>query len=100
MLQQSHTMVRQIEKTLRLNYLTYLPSQMNEQADQNWPLVIFLHGAGERGTDLERVKIHGLAKMAAAGEKFLILAAPQCPSESLDRQLDELDSLLSSDISH
>lgn len=89
-------MVKQIKKTLRLNYLIYLPSQMDGQADQNWPLVIFLHGAGERGTDLERVKMHGLTKMVEAGKEFpFILAAPQCPSESFwDRQLDELDSLL------
>lgn len=97
MLQQSHTMVKTIEKTLRLNYLVYTPSQVGEQTGKKWPLVIFLHGAGERGTDLNLVKKHGLTMMAEQGEKFpFILAAPQCPVESFwDRQLDALDGFLS-----
>lgn len=97
MLQQSHTMVKTIEKTLRLNYLVYTPSQVGEQTRKKWPLVIFLHGAGERGTDLNLVKKHGLTMMAEQGEKFpFILAAPQCPVESFwDRQLDALDGFLS-----
>lgn len=97
MLQQSHTMVKTIEKTLRLNYLVYTPSQVGEQTGKKWPLVIFLHGAGERGTDLNLVKKHGLTMMAERGEKFpFILAAPQCPVESFwDRQLDALDGFLS-----
>ena len=97
MLQQSHTMVKTIEKTLRLNYLVYTPSQVGEQTGKKWPLVIFLHGAGERGTDLNLVKKHGLTMMAEQGEKFpFILAAPQCPVESFwGRQLDALDGFLS-----
>ena len=43
-----------------------------------WPLVVFLHGSGERGSDLGRVKLHGLPKHAAAGRDHpFILCAPQ-----------------------
>ena len=35
-------------------YLLYLPESYEQQAE--WPLLLFLHGAGERGNDLEKVK--------------------------------------------
>ena len=28
--------------------------------EKKWPLMLFLHGAGERGEDLELLKHHGL----------------------------------------
>lgn len=43
-----------------------------------WPLVVFLHGSGERGTDLDRVKVHGPPRHAAAGRDYpFILCSPQ-----------------------
>jgi predicted peptidase len=43
-----------------------------------WPLVIFLHGSGERGDDLERVKVHGPPKLAARGVDYpFMLVSPQ-----------------------
>ncbi len=48
------------------------------------PLVLFLHGAGERGSDNQAQLVHGvlpiLAYAAEQGEK-LFLVAPQCPAE-------------------
>ena len=43
-----------------------------------WPLVVFLHGSGERGSELDRVKFHGPPKHAAAGRDYpCILCSPQ-----------------------
>ena len=43
-------------------------------------LLMFLHGAGERGSDLQLVKKHGPPKMIEAGETFpFIVVSPQCP---------------------
>ena len=43
-----------------------------------WPLVVFLHGSGERGTELDRVKLHGPPKFAASGTDYpFILVSPQ-----------------------
>lgn len=43
-----------------------------------WPLVVFLHGSGERGTELERVKAHGPPKLAERGANYpFILVSPQ-----------------------
>jgi len=50
-------------------------------ADSKWPLVVFLHGSGERGDDLEKVKIHGPPKLLAAGKDLAaVVVSPQCPT--------------------
>ena len=63
------------------------------------PLVLFLHGSGERGDDLDLVRVHGPAKQASDGTALpFALAAPQCPAgswwhwqeEALIGLLDEL----------
>ncbi len=55
----------------------------NVAADETYPLVVFLHGAGERGGDNNAQLIHGVGEFAAPEQRrkypcFLI--APQCPS--------------------
>ncbi len=47
---------------LKIQYLVFLPSEAAD-AEQKWPLLIFLHGAGECGDNLELVKIHGPPKL-------------------------------------
>lgn len=65
--------------TTNMRYLQYLPEDYDEQ--EKWPLLLFLHGAGERGDDLENVKIHGPPKLIANGKKFpMIVISPQCPT--------------------
>jgi predicted peptidase len=69
------------EVTLKVGYryLLALPEGYEAQPDKNWPLVVFLHGSGERGFDLELVKKHGPPKVIAAGKKFpAIVASLQC----------------------
>lgn len=64
---------------VKLNYLLYLPENY-KSSNQKFPLVIFLHGSGERGNDLEKVKMHGPPKLVEKGHKFpFILLSPQCP---------------------
>lgn len=61
-------------------YLESLPEGYEDQ--EKWPLVLFLHGAGERGDNLEKLKIHGPPMQASQGRKFpFIMIAPQCPAE-------------------
>jgi predicted peptidase len=63
---------------VRLNYLLYLPKDYAQK--QAWPLMLFLHGAGERGDNLDMVKVHGPPKLIAAGKEFpFIVVSPQCP---------------------
>jgi predicted peptidase len=78
--QQARHFEKEIVQTVALDYWLYLPQGYAEQADKEWPLVLFLHGAGERGTDLEKVKVHGIPKLVAQGQEFPFIAvSPQCP---------------------
>ena len=70
-------------KEVTLRYLLALPAEYEKKADAKWPLVLFLHGSGERGDDIEKVKIHGPPKLAAAGQDLpYVLVSPQCPTGS------------------
>lgn len=63
-----------------LNYLAYLPKDYESKSE--WPLVLFLHGSGERGSDLNLIKKHGLPMLVAEGQDFpFILISPQCPED-------------------
>ena len=65
---------------LNQRYLASVPSAYESDSQKKWPLVLFLHGSGERGNDLERVKTHGIPELVAAGKDFPFIAiSPQCP---------------------
>lgn len=69
----------EVTETYKINYLIYLPKDYEESSDP-WPLVLFLHGSGERGSDLEPVKRNGPPKLVEEGQEFpFILVCPQCP---------------------
>ena len=70
---------KKAEIEINLQYLLYLPYNYHSTGEK-FPLVIFLHGSGERGSDLEKVKMHGPPKLVKNGKDFqFILIAPQCP---------------------
>jgi predicted peptidase len=80
-----------VTKTIPLNYLLYLPKDYASAGEKRWPLILFLHGAGERGTDLALVARHGPPKLVAAGKDLpFIIVSPQCP---LDQRWDD-DALI------
>lgn len=71
-----------VVQQVRLRYLLHLPEGAQERAEGSGrlPLVLFLHGAGERGEDLARVTVHGPPALVRRGTRFpFILVAPQCP---------------------
>jgi len=43
------------------------------------PLIVFLHGSGEKGTDVEKVKVHGPFKYLKTHDLDAYVLAPQCP---------------------
>jgi len=94
--QQAYKFEAQIIKTVRMNYLLFLPKSYGENPQQKWPLILFLHGAGERGDDIELVKIHGIPKIVEQQEDFPFIAvSPQCPKYSWwTAELEALNALL------
>lgn len=73
--------VDELAVTSSLPYLQHLPPGYDES--QPWPLVLFLHGMGERGDDLSMLKIYGMPKVVEENPGFpAIVIAPQCPADS------------------
>ncbi len=54
---------KEITKTVGLRYLLYLPKDYGEDKERKWPVMLFLHGAGERGNDINKVKVHRPPKL-------------------------------------
>jgi predicted peptidase len=68
------------------NYGYVLQSPDNKKDKK--ALIVFLHGSGERGTDTEKVKIHGPLKYTKTHKIDAYILAPQCPdNESWDAEM-------------
>lgn len=70
------------EKTTKtdLQYLLFLPKGYEANGTKKWPLMLFLHGAGERGTNVWKVATHGPPKCVKQNPDFpFIVVSPQCP---------------------
>ena len=75
-------------------YQLFLPRGYQADGKANWPLLIFLHGSGERGDDVARVKVHGPPKIADRDPAFpFILVSPLLGTDQ-DWDIARLDRLL------
>ncbi len=75
---QPKKMESKFQQNVSINYLLYLPKNYN--TGEKFPFMLFLHGAGERGNDLEMLKKHGPPRLIAEGKDFpFIIVSPQCP---------------------
>jgi predicted peptidase len=86
---------QKLEIKTTLNYLLYLPDGYNTSSE-DWPIMLFLHGAGERGADLNVVKKHGPPKLVdqISNMPFIIIS-PQCPEgDWWTAKINDLDALL------
>ncbi len=92
--QQIHKRIK-ISTGDQIGFLEYKPADYNQHPETKYPLIIFLHGVGERGTgigqDLDRVACCGIPRIIKYGNKmeftwngkkqtFLVLS-PQCPKK-------------------
>jgi predicted peptidase len=89
-------------KKVTVHYLIALPDGYNKQ--EKCPLMIFLHGRGEWGDNLNRVKIHGPPKNVKNNNTTpFIIVSPQSPKgeywkvEKLSRLLDHILATTKSD---
>ena len=83
-----------------ISYWLFLPQCDTAKTAAGYPLLLFLHGAGERGNNPELVKVHGPAKIVEteAGKTWpFITVSPQCPKgkywspQILLKLLDEIE---------
>jgi len=90
--QTAQTFKRTISRDVSYRYLLHLPPNHAADPARQWPLIIFLHGSGERGEDPWLVAKHGPPRLlrtpaadGPAAEAARVLAAefivvsPQCP---------------------
>lgn len=90
----AHSFTTRVARAIDYRYLLALPDGYDASPEKRWPLILFLHGAGERGDDVWLVAKHGPPRLRrgapdlteaekAAGailaEKFIVVA-PQCPA--------------------
>lgn len=63
--------------TYQKNYGYILQSPENKKSKK--PLIVFLHGSGERGSEVDKVKVHGPLKYTRTHQLDVYILAPQCP---------------------
>lgn len=93
------------ELRLKVGYQLFLPAEYGQDSAKKWPIIVFLHGSGERGDNLELVKVHGPPKIVGQDPGFpFIVLSPQCPSERrwspilLSALLDEIQAKYAVDL--
>lgn len=95
------------ESVLTLPYRILFPAEYD--ASKKYPLIILLHGGGERGTDNEKQLVYGAKLLLEKQKEFpAIVIAPQCPQDSywasvkIDRSTNplKLDFNYAYDITH
>lgn len=72
------------EHRASVNYLLFLPKDYDAKSRKRWPMILFLHGAGERGTNVWMVAKHGPPKVVQQNPEFpFIVVSPQCPPDQI-----------------
>lgn len=103
--QTPHAFEHTLTKSVSYKYLLALPDDYAAGGEKRWPLLLFLHGSGERGDDLWAVAKHGPPKLLRTeardpatqrlAENFIVVS-PQCPkgrwwdTEAIAALLDEI----------
>jgi len=82
-----------------LNSLIYTPNGY-EASTESYPLVVWLHGGDQGGSDVEKVRSSGLPALIDKGKQFPFLVfSPQNPSEELLFPIERIDAALEEVIS-
>lgn len=72
-----------LSEEITLDYLLELPEDYTHESREKYPLLLFLHGMGERGNNLEMLYVNGIPKLLHEGERLpFITLMPQCPETS------------------
>lgn len=93
---QSPQSLNLVNSNEKLHYWLFLPEGYEPKGnDTKWPLMIFLHGHGERGSDLAKVKQWGPPKRVANQPDFpFVVVSPQLSEEFHNWQMEPLEQLV------
>lgn len=90
----SESLKQTVSKKISINYALTLPDGYDAKDTKLYPLILFLHGAGERGSDLSLVtRLYPISHAQNTQGFPFILVAPQCP-DGEQWHSDELIALL------
>ena len=83
-----------MEVSVEYPYLVYTPADF--QAEERLPMIVFLHGAGERGSDPERMKCHSIPKLFDGPVNYrCVVICPQCPDGQVwNTQVDKVKEFI------
>ncbi len=77
--QSARTFKMRITRAVITQYLLFLPKEYKANSKTTWPLIYFLHGAGERGANVWKTGVHGPPKIVRTQPDFpFIVVSPQC----------------------
>lgn len=69
---------KEVKRQEKISYILDYP----RKAGGNVPLIVFLHGSGERGNNLEIVKAHSPFTYKNLIKEPVAILAPQCPADT------------------
>lgn len=84
-------MLKKYNKIKDINYIVYFPENFSE----NMPLLLFLHGIGERGNKIDMIEKYALPKYMNRFDIPYIVVAPQCSNNNFwDFHLSDTEKIL------
>lgn len=84
-----------VKKISTLNYIVNLPNNYEEKTKQLFPVILFLHGIGERGNDINVVKKYGIHRYLDVIDIPFIIISPQCHSNNFwETHFNDIELLL------
>lgn len=83
------------EERRTLNYIVNLPDNYDENPNKLFPVILFLHGVGERGNDINLVKKYGIHRYSTIMNIPFIIVSPQCHANNFwDMHFADIEFLL------
>lgn len=79
----------------KISYLINLPEDYYQKEYEKFPVILFLHGAGERGDNIELIKKIGIHRYIDNMDIPFIIISPQCSHNNFwDTHFSEIEILL------
>lgn len=75
----------------KMNYAVYTPEKY-----EDLPLMVYLHGAGERGLNISHLTRHGIPKLISEGREYpAVILTPQCPADRVwDNMVSQVKEII------